>query len=212
MAVWPHQHGTVLAHTEAVREIHPRHGAEAHRQAGGGAGLLRRCFPGAAQRPGHQHELLVEPVQRGLLAGMVQPEMREARAMPVRRAVHAAVERPRHRAIGDYRALFVAEVQRLADAVQVVVHVVQPEGDAVRLAAARRRLHVAVAMPVAEREIRVAVRHRPPLDVVGVQQLVVGPAAQHVGQLPGQVVRVLHAAVQAEAAGRREPMCGIAHQ
>jgi hypothetical protein len=55
----------------------------------------------------------------------------------------------RHRAVGEHRAFLVVEAQRLADAVQVVVHVVQPEGDAVRVAAARRRLHVAVAVAVA---------------------------------------------------------------
>ena len=69
-------------------------------------------------------------------------------------------------------------------------------------------LDAAEAHAVAEAEIGVGLRDRPALDVVAVEQPRVGPAAQHEGQLPGEVVRVLHAGVQAEAAGRRKAVGG----
>jgi len=43
-----------------------------------------------------------------------------------------------------------AEADRLTDRMQMVVHVIQPEGDAVRMPAARGLFHMRVAMPVAD--------------------------------------------------------------
>ena len=48
--------------------------------------------------------------------------------------------------------------------------------------------------------------------LVGVEQRVGRPARLDGGELPGEVVRVLHARVEAEAAGGREAMRGVADQ
>ena len=50
------------------------------------------------------------------------------------------------------------------------------------------------------------------LGMVAVEQLFVGFAAEHGGDLPGQIVNVLHPGVEAEAAGRRHLMRRIAGQ
>ena len=68
-------------------------------------------------------------------------------------------------AVGDHRALFVSEAQRLPDAVKVVVHIVDPEADAVlvvrdRIAWSMRQ----EADAVAEAEVGVGLRDRPALD------------------------------------------------
>ncbi len=53
---------------------------------------------------------------------------------------------------------------------------------------------------------------RPPLRVIRVQQLGPGDALEHEGELPGQVVRVLHAGVAAEAAVGRHRVGGVPGQ
>jgi hypothetical protein len=120
----------------------------------------------------------------------------------------AALGRP----VGDHRAFLIGEAQRLADAVQVIVEVIDPEADVIVVAGADRLLHAQEPRAVADAEVGIGLRHRPALDIVAVEQPVRGPAPQHIDQLPGEVVRVLHAGVQAEAAGRREAVGRIADQ
>jgi hypothetical protein len=54
--------------------------------------------------------------------------------------------------------------------------------------------------------------HRAALDVVGREEPRTGLAAQHGRQLPGQVVGIVHAAITAEAAGRRHDVGRVARQ
>ena len=53
------------------------------------------------------------------------------------------------------------------------------------------------------------VRERLTLVMIGVEQRLVRLAAQHGGDLPGEIMDVLHAGVEAEAAGRRHFMRGV---
>ena len=53
---------------------------------------------------------------------------------------------------------------------------------------------------------------RPPLRLVGVEQRVAGPAAQHPGELPAEVVAVADRGVHPGRAARREAVRGVADQ
>ena len=52
----------------------------------------------------------------------------------------------------------------------------------------------------------------PPFRLIGVEQALVGMALQHCGQFPAEVLRILDAAGQSEAAGGRMAMRGVADQ
>ena len=65
---------------------------------------------------------------------------------------------------------------------------------------------------VVERLVAVELGHRPALCLVGVQRVRGQPVVAHRGQLPDQVVHVGHTRVQAEAAGGREAVGGVADQ
>ena len=136
--------------------------------------------------------------------------MREAAAWTVGREIEPRQMSAARRAVGDDRALLIGEAERLANRVQMVIEVVDPKADAVLIARAHGIVEAAEANQVAVGKIGVGLRHRAALDIVGLEQLVGGDPAQHVSELPGEVVRILHAGVQAEAAGRRKTMRGIA--
>ncbi len=53
-------------------------------------------------------------------------------------------------------------------------------------------------------------RHRPALGLVGVEEVEAGFGAKHRGELPGEVVRVLDAGVEAESPGWRKAVRSIA--
>ena len=67
-------------------------------------------------------------------------------------------------------------------------------------------------MRVGQRVLGDDLAERLALGMVAVEQRVVGVAAQHGRDLPGQVVNVLHPGVEAEAAGRRHLVRGVAGQ
>src|SRR5208282_2427944 len=166
--------------------------------------------PFATHWSGHDGELLVEPIERRMLAGKIEPQMRKARTRPVAGGVVARIERPRYRAIRDHGALLIAEAERLAAAVDVIVHVIDPERHLVRIARARRFRKQRKPKRVAETEVRVRLRDRVALPSVGIEQPVRGPSLEDEGEFPRQVVRILNAGVEAKSASRRKTMRRIA--
>src|SRR6476659_8156523 len=64
--------------------------------------------------------------------------------------------------------------------------------------------------PIGYAEFGVRLGDRPPLVAVGVEDAFAGPALQHTGEFPGQIVHVLDAGIGTEAAGRRESVGGVA--
>ena len=69
---------------------------------------------------------------------------------------------------------------------------------------------VAHLVEIGDAVLEVDARHRPALRLVGVEEVRAGLVAEHRGELPGEIVRVLHAGIEAEPAGRREAVRGIA--
>ena len=97
------------------------------------------------------------------------------------------------RAVGDHRAFLIGEAKRLADAVKVIVEVVDPEADTVLVARAHGVIEAPESDQIAIAEIGIGPRHGAALDIVRIEQLLGGDAAQHKSELPGEVVRILHA-------------------
>src|ERR1700681_286864 len=110
--------------------------------------------------------------------------MRKPAARPVGRRVDACQMSATRRAVRYHRALLIAKAERLADAVQMVIEVVDPEADEILIARPDRLIDTAEANEVAEAEVRIRLRHRPALDVVTVEQLFRCQAAQHISELP----------------------------
>ena len=69
-----------------------------------------------------------------------------------------------------------------------------------------------ICLRVLQTLIGVELADRSALGLVGLEQRRLGPALKHAGDLPRQVVRVLHARVHAEAAGRRKAVRGVTEQ
>ena len=66
------------------------------------------------------------------------------------------------------------------------------------------RREVAHPLIVGDAVVEIGARHRPPLRLVTVEQAGASPPTDHRRQLPGEIVCVLDAGVEAEPAGRRE--------
>ena len=107
--------------------------------------------------------------------------MREARTGAIGRSVVARVQRLRDGAVENHGAFLIVVSEVLADAVQVIVHIVDPELDAVWIARAHCVVGESDAQAIAEAEIRVGLRHRTPFARIAVEQFVVGPALENEG-------------------------------
>ena len=141
MAVGTHQHCAAQPHVNAVGIMRIRQLLHIERQPGFFRDIAAGLEPDIAERPRDHGEILVEPVQRRLLARHVEPEMRETATRPVGRRIDAGEMAAARRAVGNDRAPLVAEAERLADAVQVIVEVVDPEANVVLVARADRLIH-----------------------------------------------------------------------
>ena len=212
MAIGPHQHRASQSQKQTLPFVRAVKAANLHRPAGLGGHVARRIGPGFALRADDEHELAVEPIQRGVAPSQVEPDVREAPAGLVARLVVAGVPQVPAGAVGHDRAVFVDEAQRLADAVHVVVAVADPEVDAVRVARAHGLVGLDETRGVADAEVGVRLGHRAAFAVVAVQQARRRQALQHEGQFPGQVVGVLDAGIHAVAPVGRETVCGVTHQ
>ena len=174
-----HQRGATHSHLKPIGRDGLRKLAEVDGHACGTARRGSRLLPGVTQRPSDQHEIAIEPVESGMVAGRIQPHVRETRARAVGRLVVPRVQGLGHRAVGDDRVALVAEAEGLADAVQVVVGVLDPEGDAILVAGCDGILDQLEPLPVQEAEVGIRFRDRTALCLVRVQQTIRSLAVQH---------------------------------
>ena len=156
--------------------------------------LLRRAPAGSAPPN-------ASSVKCGAAKHVEQPHRLAARVGQPR--IRRAVARPRHAL--SHRAALV-ERQRPAAIVEAELHV---------LALARLLLVLRLAEPVLVHlhdEFEQMRRDRQPLLLVAVEQRVGRAVAQHLAELPAEIVGVLHRGVHALPAGRRMHMRGVADQ
>ena len=77
---------------------------------------------------------------------------------------------------------------------------------------AERERHLDELQGVGEADLGVALRHGPAFALVRVEQIGLGAGPLDRGELPREIVRVLHAGIESEPAGRREPVRGVADE